>query len=125
MMTSTQPKHDLRDRVFAHAEQEQVKFVNLQFTDIMGMAKTVTIPFHKFGDAVDHGLWFDGSSIAGFARVQESDMYLDPDLTTFRVIPWEREQNTTARVICNVFTPDGEEFPGDPRAVLRRNLSVA
>ena len=124
-MTLTDPKQDQRDRVFAYADEEKVKFVSLQFTDIMGMAKTVTIPFHKFGDAVEHGLWFDGSSIAGFARVQESDMYLGPDLATFRVIPWEREPNTTARVICNVFTPDGDDFPGDPRAALRRNLDVA
>jgi glutamine synthetase len=124
-MTSTEDGQQLRARVFGDAEREQVTFVSLQFTDIMGMAKNVTIPFHKFGDAVDHGLWFDGSSIAGFARIQESDMYLEPDLTTFRVVPWERDGNTTARVICNVFTPDGEEFPGDPRAVLRRNLAAA
>lgn len=124
-MTFPDPQQDQRDRVFALAEQEKVRFVSLQFTDVMGMAKNVTIPFHKFGDAVTQGVWFDGSSIAGFARIQESDMYLEPDLSTFRVIPWEREPNTTARVICYVFTPDGEEFPGDPRAVLRRNLAIA
>src|SRR5215212_11799077 len=109
-------------RVLERASAEGIRFVNLQFTDIMGLVKTVSIPIHKLGDAVEHGLWFDGSSIEGFARIHESDMYLDPDLSTFRVIPWERDENTTARVICNIYTPDGEEFEGDPRAVLRRNM---
>ncbi|MBM2809588.1 MAG: glutamine synthetase, type [Chloroflexi bacterium] len=115
----------LRAEVFERAESEGVKFISLQFTDIMGVAKNVTIPFHKFDDAVDHGLWFDGSSIDGFARIHESDMFLAPDLATFRVIPWERDKNTTARVICNVYTPDGDEFPGDPRHVMRRNARLA
>src|SRR5215216_6521560 len=76
-------KAKLKDDVFATAEQAKVRFVSLQFTDIMGVVKNVHIPFHKFGDAVDHGLWFDGSSIEGFARIHESDMFLDPDLETF------------------------------------------
>lgn len=124
-MAISTANRELRADIFARAEQDGVKFVSLQFTDIMGVAKNVTIPFHKFDDAMEHGLWFDGSSIDGFARVHESDMYLEPDLSTFCVIPWERGENTTARVICNVFTPDGNEFSGDPRAVLRRNLAVA
>lgn len=115
----------LRAEVFARVEEEKVRFVSLQFTDIMGVAKNVTIPAHKLADAVEHGLWFDGSSIDGFARIHESDMYLEPDLETFRVIPWERGENTTARIICNVFTPDGQEFSGDPRFVLKRNLAEA
>ena len=69
-----------------------MRFVSLQFTDIMGIVKNVHIPFHKFEDAVDHGLWFDGSSIEGFARIHESDMFLDPDLETFGIIPWERRR---------------------------------
>src|SRR5947199_3636378 len=115
----------MRQCVFEQAANANVRFVSLQFTDIMGVVKNVHIPFHKFGDAVEHGLWFDGSSIGGFARIHESDMYQDPDLSTFRVRPWEREVNTTARVICNIFTPDGNEFSGDPRFVLRRNLGEA
>lgn len=115
----------VRDGVFARAEQEGVKFISLQFTDIMGSVKNVTIPLHKLRDAADHGLWFDGSAIQGFARTAESDMYLAPDLATFAVIPWEREPDTTARVVCDVFTPGGEDFPGDPRYVLRRNLDEA
>src|SRR6266571_1397443 len=124
-MTSSLTSESLRSEVAATIDEESVRFVSLQFTDIMGVAKNVTIPVHKLTDAVEHGLWFDGSSIDGFARIHESDMYLEPDLSTFRVIPWERGENTTARVICNVFTPDGHEFTGDPRYVLRRNLGEA
>jgi glutamine synthetase len=124
-MTASVANESLRAEVFAAVEAEAVRFVSLQFTDIMGVAKNVTIPAHKLGDAVEHGLWFDGSSIDGFARILESDMYLEPDLSTFRVSPWERGENTTARLICNVFTPDGQEFSGDPRFVLRRNLAEA
>ena len=79
------------------AEKEKVRFVNLQFTDIVGMVKSVTIPIEQLPDCIEHGKWFDGSSIEGFARIAESDMYLVPDLSTFAVIPWERGENTTAR----------------------------
>src|SRR5579884_1972252 len=122
---SNRANRELKQEVLSQAERSGVKFVNLQFTDIVGVVKNITIPIHKFEDAIDYGLWFDGSSIEGFARIHESDMYLEPDLATFSVIPWERGENTTARVICNVFTPDGEEFPGDPRQVLRRNIAEA
>ncbi|MBX6341688.1 MAG: glutamine synthetase [Thermomicrobiaceae bacterium] len=110
------------EEVLRYAEQEGVEFVNLQFTDVMGIVKSVTIPVDVFPDVIQHGQWFDGSSIAGFARIAESDMYLMPDLATFAVIPWERGRNTTARVICWVYKPNGELFPGDPRAVLLRQL---
>jgi glutamine synthetase len=116
----------MKQRVFEQAEAANVRFVSLQFTDIMGVLKNVHIPFHKFGDAVDHGLWFDGSSIEGFARIHESDMFLDPDLATFGIVPWERGQDSaTAKVICDVYTPDGERFAGDPRGVLRGLLRRA
>jgi glutamine synthetase len=114
----------MKQRVFEEAEAAHVRFVSLQFTDIMGVVKNVHIPFHKFGDAVEHGLWFDGSSIEGFARIHESDMFLDPDLDTFGIIPWERsDDSSTAKVICDVYTPDGEPFAGDPRGVLRRQIA--
>lgn len=101
----------------------EVAFINLQFTDIVGMVKNQTIPVAEFDMAVDQGVWFDGSSIEGFARIAESDMFLMPDLDTFAVIPWERgEKTTTARVICDTFTPDGQPFLGDPRDVLRKVL---
>ncbi len=111
--------------ILQRAQAEQVRFVNLQFTDITGAVKSVTIPIHQFADSIEHGTWFDGSSIEGFARIAESDMYLKPDVSTFQVIPWERGENTTARVICQVFTPDGQPFPGDPREVLIRVLREA
>ncbi len=112
-----------KERVWQQAQEANVRFVSLQFTDIMGVVKNVHIPFHKFSDAVDHGLWFDGSSVEGFARIHESDMLLDPDLDTFGIIPWERGESSTAKVICDVYTPDGEPFAGDPRGVLRRALA--
>jgi len=111
--------------VMKQAEEASVRFVNLQFTDINGAVKSVTIPIHQFPDSVEHGTWFDGSSIEGFARIAESDMYLQPEIETFRIVPWERGANTTARVICRVMTPNGEGFPGDPREVLMRLLRQA
>jgi glutamine synthetase len=113
------------DSILKSAQEEDVRFVNLQFTDITGAVKSVTIPVSQFADSIEHGTWFDGSSIEGFARIAESDMYLKPDISTYKVIPWERGENTTARVICQVFTPDGEEFAGDPRQVLMRVLQQA
>ena len=89
-----------KERVLGLAEQEAVRYVSFQFTDILGVVKSVTIPIHQFEAAIDHGLWFDGSSVEGFTRIHESDMYLQPDLATFGVIPWEREADVTARVIC-------------------------
>lgn len=117
-----------RDRIqeiLELVEREQVKFVNLQFTDIVGMVKHVTIPAHELEDTLEHGKWFDGSSIEGFARIHESDMYLEPDLSTFGVIPFGERGMTTAKVTCNVCTPDGEPFIGDPRYVLRTVLKEA
>ncbi len=111
--------------VFALIEQERVRFVNLQFTDIVGMVKSVTIPAGQLHDSIEHGTWFDGSSIEGFARIAESDMLLQPELDTFRIIPWERGENTTARVICRVLMPDGQPFTGDPREVLLKVIDEA
>ncbi|MGB9739579.1 type I glutamate--ammonia ligase, partial [Chloroflexus sp.] len=105
---------------------DNVAFVHLQFTDVLGIGKTVTIPVEELPDALDHGVWFDGSSIEGFARMVESDMYLVPDLTTYAVVPWDRHEGmVTARLICSVYTPDGKPFAGDPRNVLIRILDQA
>ncbi len=114
-----------KDEILARVEAENVQFINLQFTDVMGIVKSVTIPAGIFGHIIDGGQWIDGSSIAGFTRIAESDMYLMPDLSTYTVIPWERGEFTTARVICWVFSPNGEPFPGDPRYVLYRQLERA
>ncbi|HZS93702.1 MAG TPA: glutamine synthetase family protein, partial [Chloroflexota bacterium] len=114
-----------KDDILRQADEQNVRFVNLQFTDINGIVKSVTIPVHQFADSLEYGTWFDGSSIEGFARIAESDMYLAPDPDTFRIVPWESGENTTARIICRVFTPNGEPFPGDPREVLTRVLRDA
>lgn len=112
--------------VLSHCERENVKFINLQFCDILGIVKSVTIPTSQFEDSIRFGKWFDGSSIEGYLRIAESDMFLLPDLSTFRVIPWERsETKTLARVICNVFLPDGTPFAGDPRGTLQRAVAKA
>jgi glutamine synthetase len=100
---------------------QKIEFVNLQFTDIHGMLKSVGVPINMFWEAIDHGMWFDGSSIQGFTRIAESDMLLHPDLDTFARIPWDVEI-PTARVICDVCLPSGEPFEGDPRGVLKRQL---
>lgn len=107
------------------AREQGVRYINLQFIDILGIAKSVTIPLERLGEAVEHGKWFDGSAIEGFARTAESDMYLLPDLSTFAVLPWEKGQAATARVLCWIYNPNGEVFAGDPRATLRRVLDEA
>ncbi len=110
---------DLRAAVLQQVAEQHVEFINLQFTDILGMVKNVTIPVDKLEDALDYGAWFDGSSIEGFARIVESDMYLVPDLMTYACVPWdEHKGKATARLICDVYTPDGKRFAGDPRFVL-------
>lgn len=106
-------------------KQEGVKFISLQFTDIVGVVKNVTIPVEELDTALDYGIWFDGSSIEGFARIAESDMYLAPDPDTFAIIPWGAEEYKTARMICGVFTPNQEPFIGDPRHVLTKVMQEA
>ncbi len=132
-----------REQILSAIEAEDVRFVNLEFTDVVGMAKCVTIPVEQIPDCLIHGKWFDGSAIEAFARVAESDMYLFPDLATFAILPGKvRPQATTstmlaepndqlleagavARIICDVRTPDGERFDGDPRATLLHAIEVA
>jgi glutamine synthetase len=112
--------------ILRRAREEMVKFIHLQFTDVVGIVKGITIPSHELGTALDKGVWFDGSSIQGFARIAESDMYLMPDPSTFKVIPWESEEGfATARMICDVYTPTGEPFLGDPRGVLTKMVKKA
>ena len=111
--------------VAARIAQDGVEFVNLQFTDIVGIVKTVTIPVAELDVALGRGVWFDGSSVEGFARIAESDMYLVPDPTTYAVIPWDRSDSPTARLICDVYTPDRRPFEGDPRRVLKRAMQEA
>src|SRR5450759_4873715 len=87
-------KPDAVAQLIAQAEKDKVRFVNLQFTDLMGIVKSVAIPLHQFEDACINGKWFDGSSIEGFTRIAESDMFLVPDLSTWAVMPWERKEES-------------------------------
>ncbi|WP_027718643.1 type I glutamate--ammonia ligase [Desulfovirgula thermocuniculi] len=102
-----------------------VKFIRLQFTDIFGILKNVAIPVEQLDKALDGELMFDGSSIEGFVRIEESDMYLRPDPSTFVVFPWRPRDGGVARLICDVYNPDGTPFEGDPRYVLKRALAEA
>jgi len=108
------------DQVLKKVEKEKVKFVDLWFSDILGSVKNLTIPVKQLRKALKDGIWFDGSSVEGFGRIFESDMYLKPDPGTFVVIPWAEEK--TARVICDVYAPDHKPAPVDPRSILKENL---
>lgn len=114
-----------KTEILNRTEINNIRFVDLQFTDIVGVVKNVTIPIHELPAALENGIWFDGSSIEGFARVAESDMHLRPDLSTFAIVPWLKGEDATARLICDVYTPEGIPFQGDPRGVLRNVLNDA
>ncbi len=103
-------------------QEENVKYIRLQFTDILGTIKNVEIPVSQLEKALDNKMMFDGSSIEGFVRIEESDMNLYPDLDTFVVFPWTSEKGKVARFICDIYNPDGTPFDGDPRANLKRML---
>ena len=102
-----------------------VDFIRLQFTDIMGVNKNVEVPRSQFAKALDGEIMFDGSSIEGFVRIEESDMLLKPDLGTFRILPYEDEGGRVARLLCDIYTPDEQPFAGCPRTTLKRQLERA
>ena len=106
-------------------KEQDVKFIRLQFTDIFGQLKNVAITAAQIEKALDNKCMFDGSSIEGFARIEESDMYLYPDPDTFLIFPWKKELGKVARLICDIYTPDGKPFEGCPRNILKRNLKAA
>src|SRR3990170_540467 len=108
--------------VVKRAAEDGVKFVCLQFTDVTGVVKSVDIPVQRLPTAFDDGIWFDGSSVEGFSRIQESDMRLVLDASTYAVLPWSHPDRRRARLLCDIYRPDGEPFAGDPRRVLRRAL---
>ena len=108
-----------RKEVFDLIEKEKINFIRLQFTDINGFLKNVEIPAKELEEILEPGMLFDGSSVEGFVRIEESDMYLKPDLSTFAILPWTKDGIRSARIICDVFTPDGEPFKGDPRYRLK------
>ncbi|HEY7909655.1 MAG TPA: glutamine synthetase family protein [Thermomicrobiales bacterium] len=113
------------EAILNRAREAHVEFVDLQFIDILGMVKSVTISIEQLPVVIARGMWFDGSSIEGTTRVAERDMYLIPDLATFALVPWTEAGSDTARLLCGVHRPDGEPFLGDPRAVLIRQLERA
>lgn len=106
-------------------EEEKVEFIRLQFTDVFGNLKNVAITASHIDNALNNKCMFDGSSIDGFARIEESDMYLRPDLDSFVIFPWSDENSKIARLICDVYRTDGTPFEGDPRYVLRRAIKEA
>jgi len=112
-----------RSDILELTEKLHVSFMRLQFTDILGVNKNVEIPASQFEKALDGDIMFDGSSIEGFVRIEESDMLLKPDFDTFQVFPWGDPDHRICRLICNVSRPDGTEFEGDPRTVLRRAIA--
>ena len=118
-------KEDINKKILDKANEDGVKFVQLQFTDLHGTIKSVTIPIHKLEESLEKGTWFDGSSVEGFTRIAESDMFLMPDPVTYAVIPWEPDDKKVARFICDVYTPDGKPFEGDPRYILKRAMKEA
>lgn len=114
-----------KEKIIEICKKNEVKFVNLQFSDLDGIVKSVQIPTAQLPEAIKRGKWFDGSSIEGFARIAESDMFLMPDLDTFAILPFDEPEYRSARVICDVMKPDGTPFEGDPRYILKKNLDVA
>ena len=111
-----------REFVLRSARENDVKFIRLWFTDILGNLKGFAITVEDLEDAIQQGVGFDGASIEGFARLNESDMRAFPDPTTFTLLPWRPRQNAVARMFCDIRTPRGEPFVGDPRFALKRNL---
>ncbi len=110
--------------VLRTVEERRIRFVRLWFTDVQGFLKSVSIGPAELEVAFEEGMTFDGSSIDGYARIQEADMLAKPDPSTFQVLPWRTEEQV-ARMFCDIYTPDGEPFSGDPRIVLKRNLEKA
>jgi len=112
-------------KVLEQVKKDEIKFITLQFTDLLGVIKEVIVPAKELEDALRDGLWFDGSSIEGFARIQESDLFLKPDLGTYAVVPWLTEDGRTARLICDIYRSDGRPFEGDPRYILKQAVGKA
>ena len=111
--------------VISACRENDVKFIRLWFTDIVGSLKSFAITVEELEKALDEGMGFDGSSIEGFARIDESDMLARPDPTTFQLVPWRPRESGVARMFCDIYHPDGTPFEGDPRYVLRRHLKRA
>ncbi len=118
-------KNYTKEDIINLVADEDVEFIRLQFTDIFGNLKNVAITASQLDRALDNECMFDGSSIEGFARIEESDMYLYPDFSTFEVFPWRPQQGKVARLICDVYRPNGQPFEGDPRYILKKAINEA
>ncbi len=127
MAKNTKQKSYSHKEILDIVKKNKVEFIQLQITDLNGILKGVTIPVSKLEGVLEDGLWFDGSSIEGFTRIFESDMYLKADIDTFVIIPWTKKESQTvvARFICDVYMPDGTPFEGDPRYILKKQLARA
>jgi glutamine synthetase len=112
-------------KILQVVEEQDVAFVKFQFTDILGILKSFAIPARELETALEEGMGFDGSSILGYTPIHESDMVAMPDPDTFTILPWRPQEKRVARIVCDVLTPDGKPFEGDPRYVLKRNLEEA
>jgi len=112
-------------KILERAGKDGIEFITLQFSDLLGVIKEVIIPVGQLADALTDGVWFDGSSIEGFARIQESDLFLKPVSETYAVVPWLTEEGKTARLICDIYRADGRPFEGDPRYILRQAAAEA
>jgi glutamine synthetase len=114
-----------KQKILNMAETEDVEFIRLQFTDLFGTLKNVAITKSQLSKALDNKIMFDGSSIEGFARIEESDMYLYPDYDTFEILPFRPHQGKVARMICDVYKPDGTQLENDPRCILKKVIKKA
>ncbi len=114
-----------KESVLKAVKEQDIKFVRFWFTDVLGFLKSFAVTPEELELAFDEGMGFDGSSIEGFTRIQESDMVALPDPSTFAILPWRKASGGTARMFCDILTPDGNPFPGDPRYVLKRLLKKA
>ena len=112
-----------KDRIISDAKEKGVRFVDLEFVDILGTPKMCEVTVERLEDVLEDGTWFDGSSVEGFSRIAESDMFLVPDTATWAVLPWTG--NKTARLICDVYVDEKTPFIGDPRSVLKHQLARA
>ncbi len=118
-------KHYTKEDIVRIVNEEDIEFIRLQFSDIFGQMKNVAVTRSQIEKVLDNKIMIDGSSIEGFTRIHESDQYLRPDLNTFAILPWQPAMHKTARLICDVYNPDGTPFVGDPRYVLKRTLKRA
>src|SRR6185312_14031684 len=114
-----------KEDVLASVRENDIKFVRLWFTDILGQLKSFAIGVDELEGALEEGMGFDGSSITGFNRIEESDMIAMPDPETFAVLPWRPQERAVARMFCDVLVPGGQPYEGDPRYVMRRALERA